>query len=147
MHRLPCWCVAGLLSMPVSSSSDSWAVSVRGESTTHAVHTRLMNFEQAWNRGDVEAVVSQYDSSLTAILGTDYLAYDSYLRQVRTLMTAANRPQMRLEVHALRRFTRELVLANGRVHTRSHDGAEQVGLFTVIYQLRDGQWKLVYVHS
>lgn len=112
---------------------------------THAIQAQLKEYESAWNRGDLRAVESQYDSSMFGILQPDLVNYTAYLKAVDTLM--AQHPHLQLEIVNVRPLGHDYAAANGTAYTTFSDGHQLKEPFTVIYRRRHGEWKLIYSHS
>jgi ketosteroid isomerase-like protein len=112
-----------------------------------AIRLQLHAYEQAWNRGDIPAVVSQYSPSLVAILNSTFYDYPQYTGAVEQVMSKPDRNRMSIEIQTIRAFDTDCGVANGRVHLRSNAGTESVALFTVIYKRFTGRWKIIYSHS
>jgi ketosteroid isomerase-like protein len=114
---------------------------------SNEVRARLQAFEQAWNRGDIPAVTSQYSPFLVAIFKSNYYDYVQYINAVVADMSKRDRQRMSLEIQTIRPLGIDYVLANGRVHMFSKESSEQSALFTVIYMRSHGLWKFIYAHS
>jgi len=117
-----------------------------------AIRQRILDFQSAWNRADLSAVVSQYDPSLSAIWQPEFVDYDGYLKSVREMMASPTPPKITLEIHTIIPLGADYAVANGHAFTCYADGHEIKEIFTIIYKryrgaLHRDDWKLVYVHS
>jgi hypothetical protein len=108
---------------------------------------RLAEFERDFNRRDADAVIAQYDRSFIGILAREFLDYEHYTAQVRSLLVGARRPVYRIEVRDVRVLDPTHVLANGVVHTREAEHPPGESVFTVVYARMGMEWRLVYSHS
>jgi hypothetical protein len=111
------------------------------------IRLQLQAYVQAWNRGDITAVVSQFSPSLFANFNSTYYDYGQYTAAVKTAMSSPDHDRMSIEIWAIRALDANCGFANGRVHLFSDAGTEGGGLFTVIYARSMGQWKIIYMHS
>jgi uncharacterized protein (TIGR02246 family) len=135
------------LSLSLAGVSGSSYADTQGNQVK-AILGALSNFEDAWDRGDIANLKSQYDPSMVAIQGSDYVGYEEYMTRLTRVVTGQSRGRVKLDVNAVRMLDSSHALVSGRTHFISVDGKqESSGLFTAIYGRSKGKWRILYAHA
>lgn len=113
------------------------------------IRQRLAALQSAWNRADVSAVISEYDTSFFAVVESNcHQERAQYLAQARQSLSGTDCYRIDLDVNAVRSLGPEHAMANGCVRASPVSGnVETARFFTVIYKRMDGEWKLIYAHT
>jgi len=118
------------------------------ESPADEVVRPLQNaLADAFNAGDVATVMSQYDPSIIVVAGSQTWDFVGQEQFIETAMAKPDRGRLRLEISYARELDRDCILARGRFHLMHKNAAEDTALFTVVYQRKHGDWKIIYAHS
>ena len=111
------------------------------------VHLQLEDFENAWNRGDIQGVIRQYHPSVDVIFKSEHWDYAREVEDIEFLMKKKEHQRLRFKVDLIRALTVDLAVVNGSFHLISGDGREDSGPFTAIWMRSDGRWQCIYTHS
>ena len=115
---------------------------------------RLMRAaEAAWNRGDLESFVQDYDDSpdttfigRTVTRGNRKAILDRYRRSYPTRAAMGTLTYSEMSV---RMVSSEIAIMTGRFELkRSPDaGGDSTGRFTLVWKKTEGRWTIVHDHS
>jgi ketosteroid isomerase-like protein len=111
------------------------------------VRRQFKAFENAWNQGDIEGVIRQYDPSVDLLVKSERWDYDKEVAYLKGLMSAKSRARLRFDVDFVRPLGADYALVDGSFHLTAADGAEESGPFTAIWMRTGSGWQCVYSRS
>jgi uncharacterized protein (TIGR02246 family) len=104
-----------------------------------------------WNRGDLEAFLSDYapDSSTTFVDGRRARRGIAFIRQnyAPRFAPGARRDSLHFEEIAARRLSPTLALVTARFILMRGDSVTASGPFTLVMEQRPAGWKIIHDHS
>lgn len=120
------------------------------EAVEDAVEAMLLQQVEDWNAFDIEAFMKGYWNSPDlrfASGGSVRSGWQETLeRYRRTYPDAAAMGRLSFEEIDVRALSPEVALAFGRWRLMRHSD-EPTGLFTLLVQLKDGEWRIVHDHT
>jgi ketosteroid isomerase-like protein len=123
----------------------------RGEQSAQQikeVRLQLVDFENAWNQGDVAGVLAQYDPSVQVLANGEQWGYGRQVEFIGGLMKQQPSSQrLRLDVNLIRPLGLDHALVSGSAYITSQDGSSQGGPFTAVWMRSGGRWLCIYAHQ
>jgi ketosteroid isomerase-like protein len=108
---------------------------------------KMTEYQDAWNRGDVDGVIRLYHPSVDVFVRAerwDYAKEVAYLKQLKRESPDA---RLRIEVSFVRPLGERYALVSGNFHLALADSPEQTGPFTAVWMRSAVGWQCIYSES
>ena len=118
---------------------------------TGSLHQQFLRSAQAWNRGDLDAFLSDYaaDSLTTFVAGGHVQRGFAFIRSryAPSFAPGAARDSLRFEEFAVRPISDGFALVTARYVLYSNGRTTASGPFTLLMQQRPEGWKILHDHT
>lgn len=118
---------------------------------TPAINAMLAASAQAWNRGDLDAFISDYaaDPVTSFVAGGRVHSGIAWIREhyAPRFAPGAQRDSLRFEALAVRPLGTDFALATARFVLFRGDSVTASGPFTLLLERRERMWKIIHDHT
>ena len=151
MHRLAVAWLALLTACGPAGRSPGRAALPDRAALTSQLTRQFLRAAEAWNRGDLDAFVSDYaeDSTTTFIAGGHLRHGYAFIREMYAprFVPGAVRDSLRFEEFEVRPLSPSLALVTARWVLYRSGGTASSGPFTLLMERHPDGWKILHDHS